>query len=138
MTDVLDVLDRAIDELKQKRRQGERTSREANAAGTATGTPNPLKTTPVPAVPAVPVGKDDASAEHPIASTIEDRSAINASENAPEVYLFQNTGSTGITGTLDDFCASRCSRAPLVNGKYGNSPSDDSGPKSQCPPHPRK
>src|SRR6266404_3397979 len=107
MTDVLDGLDRAIDELRRKRRQGERTSREANAAGTATGTPNPLKTTPVPAVPAVPVGKDDASAEHPIASTIEDRSAINASESAPEVYLFQNTGSTGITGTLDDFCASR-------------------------------
>ena len=122
MTDILDVLDRAIDELGQKRRSS---SRQPNATGTATGTPNPLKMNPVPVLPAVPVANDDASAEHAIRPTADQRSAINPSESALQVYLFQNTGSTGTTGTLEDFCASRSSRAPLVNGNNGNSPRGD-------------
>src|SRR5689334_9618503 len=122
MTDIFDVLDRAIDELRHKRQPS---SREPNAAGTVTGTPNPLKTNPVPVVPAVPVANDDTSAELRSASTIEDRSAIKASESAPNLYLVQNTGSTGSTGTLEESCGSLNSRTQILNGNNGNSSSDN-------------
>jgi len=127
MTDIFDVLDRAIDEFGRKRRSDAGSSREPNTAGTVTGTPNPLKRNPVPVIPAVPVANDDTSAEHPIRSTVEHRSAISPTESAPEVYPpLQNTGSTGTTGTLEDFRGSPGSRAPIPSGNYGKCPNTDS------------
>ena len=63
MTDIFDVLDRAIDEFGRKRRSDAGSSREPNTAGTVTGTPNPLKRNPVPVIPAVPAPVRPADAQ---------------------------------------------------------------------------
>jgi hypothetical protein len=122
MTDILGVLDAAIEEFGRNRQRASGTSREQNGTGTATGTPNPLKMNRVPALPVVPVANEDVSTEDLIEN--REKPAVNRGERAPEIYPLQNTGSTGSTGTHQAFCGFPSSRALLANGNYGKSVDD--------------
>ena len=99
MTDILGVLDAAIEEFGRNRQRASGTSREQNGTGTATGTPNPLKMDRVPALPVVPVANEDVLAEDLIGSKNREKPALDRGESAPKIYPLQNTGSTGSTGT---------------------------------------
>ena len=127
MTDIFGVLDAAIEEFGRKEQRIRGTSRDPDATGTAAGTSKVLKTRRIPVIPAVPVASRESLAEEPIRSKNENEPAIDRGVTAPEVYPLQNTGSTGITGTLEAFCGFPTPRADLANGNYGKWASNAGG-----------
>jgi DNA polymerase len=117
MTDILALLDAALEELAPEARS----SRERGRDGTGTGTPKVLNKTDIPVIPVVPVVNenilgDTTNVVHNSADGVSDRR-----ENPPIDYIVKSTGTTGTTGTVEDFRGLERSRELFDNGNYGNS-----------------
>jgi hypothetical protein len=124
MTDILEILNAEIEQLGQRRRASSRSSREQGGHKAGTGTNKILETNGLPVVPVVPVVKDSVLGDatnvlHNSGDEVSDRG-----ENSSIEYIFKNTGTTGSTGTIEDFPGLQSSREPVDDGNYGNFPGD--------------
>lgn len=116
MPDILEHLDAAIGRLAYSAPTS-RSSRARRGEAGGAGAAKCLNNNSVPVLPVVPVAKQGSyptTAQSAI-SLLPDES------NAPLRVSSLFTGSTGSTGSLEDFCGFQSSRNLIANGNYGNS-----------------
>lgn len=116
MSDILARLDAAIGRLAETQPTSRSSRARWDEAG-ATGAAKSLNINTVPVLPVVPVAK-----RAPYPTTAQSRISLFANESdAPSKVSSLFTGSTGSTGSIEDFCGFQSSRNVIANGKDGNS-----------------
>ncbi|MGC2411977.1 MAG: hypothetical protein WA459_04685 [Stellaceae bacterium] len=113
MTDILVLLDRAIDDLRPA--ETSRTSRKRADAGSVMGTLNRLNTH---ALPVLPAPKQEICGSN---TKTEEKTDHQNQQNeiSPDEYILKSSGSSGSTGSREDFCGFSTSRGKHSHGKYG-------------------
>ena len=116
MSDILACLDAAIGRLAETQPTSRSSRARWDEAG-ATGAAKYLNNNSVPVLPVVPVAK-----RVPYSTTAQPRISLFANESdAPLKVSSLFTGSTGSTGSIEDFRGFQSSRNVIANGKDGNS-----------------